>query len=606
MKFSNVVTLVALLLFLSITLAFSKDAKVVEFNSETFDNTQNDFNEKKQKFLENTSKLMKTKKFDSFLQKFGVKLPNVGEQNETDDNSPIKCVTCVAALKIVENIADQHSGDITKAMELLCDWIKKPELQLVCKGFVTFFGPEIAKLLALGLPPDQTCEKIKFCNNPQCRLFTNNTPSNKYKVSDFKPLNGELKLMADSNKSWWDRIYEVFDKHIPLDDIDGDYSATLFGFRGSAWRGKDCNDLNKDIHPGRKIVPGTNGSIDYNCNGIYGSNPQTGKPWKEELCTVPQKGLVVLGDSASAHFIIPEQWMSKNVKMEDFQHAFEILENELDFPHTSMYTGYTNDYTGLLQVNTSSIYMAMKEINRCIHRDFQNIAVNGARSGAMIEIAKTMYREQKNDHPLLVFLALIGNDVCSPHYTTNTFTPVDVFEKNIVTVLQNLDNVLPEGSTVVTVGLVQGEFLYNTMNNQTHPIGTTYKALYDYLNCLEINPCAAWLTSNDTMRHLATEHAQKLSAVYNKIISERTFKNFNVIYREFPLDQKLIDDFIHAGGKLKDLIAAIDGFHPSQLGHKLLAEYLVQDLSEKYPGIFGEVNPNNEKIKQLFGDQGGY
>ena len=60
-----------------------------------------------------------------------------------------------------------------------------------------------------------------------------------------------------------------------------------------------------------------------------------------------------------------------------------------------------------------SLYLRMKEMNRCIHRDYQNIAVNGARSGNMQDTMKGLARNQTTDYPMIVVLALIGNDVCN-------------------------------------------------------------------------------------------------------------------------------------------------------------------------------------------------
>jgi hypothetical protein len=45
------------------------------------------------------------------------------------------------------------------------------------------------------------------------------------------------------------------------------------------------------------------------------------------------------------------------------------------------------------------------------------------------------------------------------------------------------------------MGLADGRILYETMHARIHPIGepkgdVTYTALYDFLNCLEISPCA--------------------------------------------------------------------------------------------------------------------
>jgi len=59
--------------------------------------------------------------------------------------------------------------------------------------------------------------------------------------------------------------------HLPAEDLDNDSFSEFKTLRGSNWRGKDCNDLNKHVHPGRKtwesnIFKGR----DFNCNGISG------------------------------------------------------------------------------------------------------------------------------------------------------------------------------------------------------------------------------------------------------------------------------------------------------------------------------------------------
>jgi len=66
-------------------------------------------------------------------------------------------------------------------------------------------------------------------------------------------------------------------------DLDGDRFSTVATFRGTDWRGKDCNDLNKDIYPGRKHWDGKRG-VDYNCNGISGIDSNSGREWKDVLC----------------------------------------------------------------------------------------------------------------------------------------------------------------------------------------------------------------------------------------------------------------------------------------------------------------------------------
>lgn len=99
-------------------------------------------------------------------------------------------------------------------------------------------------------------------------------------------------------------VQKAFFQHLPSWDVDGDrfstrqvfevnssayrctYSFQLQTLRGSTWRGKDCSDVDKNVHPGRKWVtvtelmpdltnrlsprPSKNDRIfDTNCNGIF-------------------------------------------------------------------------------------------------------------------------------------------------------------------------------------------------------------------------------------------------------------------------------------------------------------------------------------------------
>lgn len=79
-------------------------------------------------------------------------------------------------------------------------------------------------------------------------------------------------------------------------------------------------------------------------------------------------------------------------------------------PQLSWVTGFENDTTTLTPGPVSSIYIKLKERNRCVHRDFQNICVNGARTGAMKDIIKSYQRNQTADNPAIVFYALVGNE----------------------------------------------------------------------------------------------------------------------------------------------------------------------------------------------------
>lgn len=61
------------------------------------------------------------------------------------------------------------------------------------------------------------------------------------------------------------------DGHLPLQDKDRDRFGVEPTLRGSNWRGKDCDDSNKDFYPGRRPIDNDR-EMDSNCNGIYVSS----------------------------------------------------------------------------------------------------------------------------------------------------------------------------------------------------------------------------------------------------------------------------------------------------------------------------------------------
>lgn len=122
----------------------------------------------------------------------------------------------------------------------------------------------------------------------------------KNKLQDYEPCGFNLTC----------HIEDVID-HISIQDHDGDrYAVPEFvKLRGSDWRGSDCNDMSGDIYPGRSVNSDETGELDHNCNGISGSNA-TGT-YEDMFCSgdYAPRGLVLLGDSATAHFHIPPQWV---------------------------------------------------------------------------------------------------------------------------------------------------------------------------------------------------------------------------------------------------------------------------------------------------------
>ena len=70
-------------------------------------------------------------------------------------------------------------------------------------------------------------------------------------------------------------------------------------------------------------------------------------------------------------------------------------------------------------------------------------------------------------------------------------TKPDEFYNNVVTVMEYLDTVLPNGSHVLLTGLANGSVLYDTLGDRIYPLGRTkndvkYSDIYTFLSCLQV------------------------------------------------------------------------------------------------------------------------
>lgn len=260
---------------------------------------------------------------------------------------------------------------------------------------------------------------------------------------------------------------------------------------------------------------------------------------------------------------------------------------------------------------TRSLYSRLFDLDHCNHRDYQNIAVNGARSSSMLHIMKALSRDQNNDVPLLVIYSLVGNDVCNGHPDTiaHMTTPQEMHD-NVMQTLTYLDTILPKGSHVLTTGLANGSLLYALLHDRLHPFGRvgvplTYPQMYDYLSCLQISPCNGWLSSNDTLRALTTQRAVDLSAAVLNASLTFQAKNYDLAYLDFPFDQ-VIQEWVAQGGQPWQLIESVDGFHINQYGHATVSDILWKWLEQQRPQWLPPLNPHNADIERVFKDQGGY
>jgi len=392
--------------------------------------------------------------------------------------------------------------------------------------------------------------------------------------------------------------------HAPVKDHDGDFFATEENgvLRGSHWRGVDCNDALDDVYPGRKSTEHPH-SVDHNCNGIAGGDAKGS--YEAQYCEgTGQRGLIMLGDSATAHFHIPPQWMTaQGWNLNGFK---EDALDELDFPHCSWGTGHASleecpyqDSVADPNAGILSLYTQLRDRNRCNHNDFQNIGVNGARMTSSMGLVEAMARGPELDQPVLVWLTLLGNDVCNGHRGFEHMTPPDTFYEDAMASYNRLDELVPPGSYVVATDLFDGELLYDTMHALQHPLGTTYDGFYDFMNCLEINPCWGWLNSDDVVRKNTTAHAKSLNAMYTQIEEEQDFKNFKLIHFS-PDWRKLFREYEALGFPASNLIEKADGFHPSQAANYIFAQQFFKFLEDEHPEAIGPINPKNDEIDALF------
>ncbi|KAL5022217.1 hypothetical protein ScPMuIL_001372 [Solemya velum] len=525
-------------------------------------------------------------------------------------------------------MSEYYNQSITNSLQQLCGFLPG-EYQTYCKLFVDFITPFIIEVISEDDTPDSLCHKLSFCytqkGHDTCRLFP--LPQ-KTKFGPIQLYCGILTLsiffqnqlgfkMCDlpGVKEICKIIKNIFSHHDPGVDLDKDKFSTIQTFRGSSWRGKDCDDGNTHRHPGA-IPIGNDTEIDSNCNGIYGRDPTTGESYENLFCKdVPQHGIAILGDSLGAHFHIPAEWLTATELSEEiFENLPFVLENEFDWPELSSSTGYMNtSYPQIIHGVTDSVYLRARQRNHCIHRDFQNIAVNGLEPMNLEKHSENLSRNKIRDQPLLLIYSLVGNDVCSGRADPwNHMTTPSEMRANALQTLEFLNKVLPNGSHVVLTGLVDGRVLYDNLHNRIHPIGSynkdvTYADFYTYFNCLQISPCTSWLTTNETLRNLTTKRANELGEALRRVAESKHkyYENFDVVYVDCPV-MKIFDIWKKQGGQAWELVEPVDGFHTNQIGQALAAKVYWDILQKQFPDFISPVNPNNDKIKAIFGDQGGY
>ncbi|KAI6649400.1 Acyloxyacyl hydrolase-like [Oopsacas minuta] len=531
------------------------------------------------------------------------------------------CVGCTLVIGLVLEYVEFNNLTMEQGLKTLCSYLPA-EYGVTCKELVNIFEIPLLLILEQTSHPDLICRGLELCkgNSTKCTLYpkSRDVPAKGIiKGNQYRPGQVKIPKIPDDICDYPPfkeicRIIKQVEDHYPAQDFDKDHFSTIRTLRGSSWRGKDCNDFNKDIYPGRG--DGKDIIVDTNCNGIVGSDPDTGESYEDMWCKGTQAmGTVILGDSVGAHFHLPEELVNPTlIGPLTYKYLPEMIENELDWPMESAATGYEESVWDPAKGEVISLYRQLRNKNRCNHRDYHNIAVNGAWSGtnSMGKIDKTLTRNATVDKPVFLILALLGNDVCNSHHTMNTMTTVTEFKTNMNAVLDYLDGYLPEKSVVVSVGLADGRVLYDNMHNRIHPAAAfsrdvNYRTFYNFLNCLEISPCFGWLNDNSTWRSMTHQRAMNLSQGLKEVVKAKNFKRIIGIYMDSPVAE-MISDWEKQGGKGWELIEPVDGFHTSRMGQAQTAKILYQQMEKNYPEIIPPVNPHNEDIVNMFGTQNGH
>ncbi|XP_043820466.1 acyloxyacyl hydrolase [Dromiciops gliroides] len=535
------------------------------------------------------------------------------------------CVGCVLIVSIVEQLIQVHNSTAWEEMERLCHYLpEKLFLKSICYLTAEVLGPDIIKMLSLKMNADVVCHALQFCKEkagqPLCHLY--HTPQEGLKRALIRARElvrhsptlashgGMLKFCSiPALAKICQKIEYVLNSALPFEDTDRDKYSKFPTLRGFYWRGRDCNDRNRNIYPGRR-PENWDAQQDSNCNGIWGIDPKDGIPYEKKFCEGSEaRGLIVLGDSAAAHFHIPPEWLiAANMSVKTFSNLPMAVSNELDWPQLSGLTGFLNSTSGFRE---RSIYLRLRQRNRCNHRDYQSISRNGASSQNLKRFIGSLSRNQLLDQPALVIYTMLGNDVCNGYVdSVSHMTTPENMRAHVMETLMFLNSHLPPGSHVVLYGLADGRILWDHLHDRYHPLGqlnkdVTYEQLYAFLSCLQVNPCRGWMSSNETLRTLTSQRAGQLSNVLEKIAASEKFANLSLLYLDYPF-REIAEEWQKRGGQTWQLIEPADGFHPNEVASQLTAKLFWEKVLQKWPHVLGKENPFNDQIEHLFGDQGGH
>ena len=358
-----------------------------------------------------------------------VVLPFINSLVAKDHNGGTDCFACVAGVSLIRQYAHKLDTTGSEALYAFCN-LQTPAVKAACNAGVAYLSKkyDLDEITSTedSMTPDDLCREIGICyteeNRRECNLFPKIHGNKQVNLGIKKtPIAREFeKICSGKNKLFCAAIKRILlpvagdgvADHLPQFDADGDgFSGQTSTLRGWHWRGYDCEDSRikktSEVYPGRRAeISDWDEKSDTNCNGIFGKD-NDGNSYEEKFCKEnPGLGFSVLGDSASAHFHLPQKIFSPFDWDESvFEHLPIIAENEGDFPMTSWGAGiedvspkWTQDFTQTENLpETKSIYLRMREWNRCSHNDYQNNGVNGGDSNNMKNIRPAFRRNNSTD-----------------------------------------------------------------------------------------------------------------------------------------------------------------------------------------------------------------
>jgi hypothetical protein len=225
----------------------------------------------------------------------------------------------------------QAGGSAQKAFDYVCANFKGSLSFLagICDALTGILALPIQLALDAGEIPDVTCKTgalafLKLCKaeDAQCQLFSGpvkqrahhfgasaSVASSSSPLEERAELNAKVRahigafaallggrgLAGGLRSTATAQSQSKAGPHRPTLDLDNDAFSTVPTLRGTHWRGKDCDDLDASVYPGRALnLVGP--AVDHNCNGISGVNSAQ-QSYEDAFCSGPNapRGTIVLG-----------------------------------------------------------------------------------------------------------------------------------------------------------------------------------------------------------------------------------------------------------------------------------------------------------------------